>query len=225
MKRPAGFGLVLFAVIVVCGTSWDLYSKSAVFTRYGGPEGEIDPVRSLAGGWATFQLQTSFNAGALFGLGQGLTWLFALLSVVAVAGVVYWLVRLEGRRSRWLTVALALIMAGTLGNLYDRLGLHGEQFPPAHERADERRYAVRDFLLFTFGRPETPMHQRYHYPIFNFADAFLVTGAVMLVLRSFREDRDEEASDDGLPEQAGVPPENGALPTEPSSTGRDSHRE
>lgn len=214
MKRSAGFGSALFAVIATCGVACDLYSKSTVFARYH-ETGEFDPLRPLAGGWATFQLQTSFNAGALFGLGQGLTWLFAVLSVVAAAGVVYWLVRLEGSRSRWLTVALALIMAGTLGNLYDRLGLHGEQFPPGHQRSGEKRYAVRDFLLFTFGRPETPMPQRYHYPIFNFADAFLVTGAVMLVLRSFREGQDEETGDDESEMEAAVIPGIGPPPDEP----------
>ena len=119
----------------------------------------------------TTRLFTSFNEGALWGIGQGWTWLFALLSILAACGVFYWLFVHGAAISKWLTVALSLIMAGTLGNLWDRVGLHGCE-------VDGRPiFGVRDFLLFTFGE--------FHWPVFNFADVFLVTGAIMLVLQSF----------------------------------------
>ena len=184
--------IVVFAILAVVGLVVDLWTKHAAFN----PEFIPAARRPIAGGWATFELTTSFNEGALFGVGQGLTWLFAVLSLVAVAGVFFWLFWLGGRSSAWLTVALGLILAGTLGNLYDRAGCHGEVYPEGTVRAGQTRYAVRDFLLFTFGNPETQIHQRYHYPVFNFADAFLVTGAIMLVIKSFQAEEDEEDGDE-----------------------------
>ncbi len=47
-------------------------------------------------------------------------------------------------------------------------------------------FAVWDFILFTFGG--------WPWPVFNFADVFLVTGAVMLVLQSFRGEQKNEHS-------------------------------
>jgi signal peptidase II len=155
---------------------WDLYSKSAVFADLGFPAGQGQLYRWL-GDASTFCLFTSFNEGALWGMGQGLTWFFALLSIVAVGVIVYFLVKTPAGRSNWLTVALCLVLSGTLGNLYDRLGLHGYTNPDTGQPIR----AVRDFLLFTFwGWP---------WPVFNFADVFLVTGTVMLVVYSFWSDR------------------------------------
>ena len=197
--------LVTFGVLAVVGVVVDLWSKRAAFD----PAFVPGPLRPIAGGWATFQLTTSFNEGALFGVGQGLTWLFAVLSLVAIGGVFFWLLTLGGRESAWLSVALGLILAGTLGNLYDRAGCHGEVYPDGTERAGEQRYAVRDFLLFTFGKPGTPLHQRYHYPVFNFADVFLVTGAIMLVLKSFQPEPTTPASSPqtATADPPGLPPE------------------
>ncbi len=190
--------VVVFSTLAFVGLVVDLWSKHVSFD----PNFVPGPRRPIAGGWATFELTTSFNEGALFGVGQGWTWLFALLSLVAVAGVFFWMFRLGGRSSAWLTVALGLILAGTLGNLYDRAGCHGEVYPEGLVRAGQVRYAVRDFLLFTFGQPETPIGQRYHYPVFNFADVFLVTGAIMLVLKSFQAEEDDEREEAGQECQA-----------------------
>jgi signal peptidase II len=63
-------------------------------------------------------------------------------------------------------------MAGTLGNLYDRLGWHGCVDPLTNESI----FAVRDFLLFRLGT--------YNWPVFNIADVLLVLGASCLVAQS-----------------------------------------
>jgi signal peptidase II len=109
-------------------------------------------------------------------MGQGQSHLFAGLSILAALGILYWLFIHKGATSWWLTIALSFVMAGVLGNLYDRVGLHGwrdAKGAPVH--------AVRDFLHFWFFEG-TPAH--FDWAIFNFADTYLVTGAIMLVIQS-----------------------------------------
>ena len=200
MKPVPASRYIVFALLAGGGLFWDLWTKHAVFADLGYPgggyverpfegqhslfdfpphrEGESSPY--LDEGWITARLFTSFNQGALWGIGQGWTWVFALLSVVAAIGVFYWLFVYGAAISKWLTVALSLIMAGTLGNLWDRVGLHG------CEVNGQLLFAVRDFLLFTFGE--------YNWPVFNFADVFLVTGAIVLVLQSFFSGADSPTS-------------------------------
>lgn len=164
---------VWFGFLSILGLAVDLGSKHLVFGELGYPGGRSDWNQTFFGNWGAACFLTSINEGALWGMGQGYTWVFALLSVVAVVGVTVWLFAYRAANSLWLTIALGLIMAGTLGNLYDRLGLHGCVRPDG-----TLIYGVRDFLAFTFGT--------YHYPIFNGADCFLVTGAIMVAIQSFR---------------------------------------
>lgn len=178
VTRVPASRVVVFLLVAAAGLTWDLFSKSAVFTDLGYPNRESAWERSWLGGAVRFKLFTSFNEGALWGVGQGMSWLFASLSVLAALGILYWLFIRGAARSWWLTVALALIMAGTLGNLYDRLGWHG----CTDARTGEVKHAVRDFLYFHF----TVGTWQYDWPVFNFADTFLVTGAIMLVLQSLK---------------------------------------
>lgn len=164
---PARYAL--FVGLALSLLALDLIAKEIVFRRFGYPNGSSAPILD---GWLQFRLYTSFNEGALWGIGQGFSWLFAAFSVVAALGILGWVTFGTAARSTWLTVALSFIFAGTLGNLYDRMGWHG-----CTDAAGQVRYAVRDFLLFTFGT--------FHWPVFNFADVFLVTGAIMLVVHSF----------------------------------------
>ncbi len=192
MKNTLLSRFLCFALIVGVTLFWDLFTKKTVFDDLGYPAGDAlrhnpgqheifarpgqreGESRPYLTGWVKFRLNTSFNRGALWGIGQGYSWLFALLSGTAIVGILYWLFARKGAASLWLTVSLSLIMAGTLGNLFDRLGLHGCLDPYNLERSPIR--AVREFLRFTFGS--------YEWPVFNFADVYLVTGAVMLVLQS-----------------------------------------
>jgi signal peptidase II len=104
------------------------------------------------------------NSGALFG------WLgdykeaanngFAVISLLAALAIVYWSFKAVTARDLWLSIALGLILAGTVGNLYDRVVFNG----------------VRDFLDFYW--------QEHHWPTFNIADCCLVIGASLLLLQS-----------------------------------------
>lgn len=165
---------MVFLVLSPLLLTWDLLSKWLVFSTLGYPHRQSDSWFVWLWGKDVFRLMTSFNHGALWGMGQGYSAIFAILSIVAAVAVVYWLFFARGARSLWLTVSLAFVMAGTLGNLFDRLGLHGLR----DELTGQIEYAVRDFLYF----------QVINWPIFNFADTFLVTGAIMLLIQSFQAD-------------------------------------
>lgn len=172
MKQVPANRYIIFILISVGGAALDLWSKWSVFATYGPYKGSgwfIDTA------WLKFEFHTSFNTGALWGMGAGLAWLFAILSVVAFFGVVYWLFVAKAARSLWLTITLAMITGGTLGNLYDRLALHGWTDP----RTGKPFQAVRDFFRFRFGE--------FEWATFNVADILLVAGAIMLVMQSFSQ--------------------------------------
>ncbi|MSR57347.1 MAG: signal peptidase II [Planctomycetaceae bacterium] len=177
-----------FGLLAASALAWDLISKAWVFAELGYPKRVSDWSYSMPLLWGQFsmQLTTWFNQGALFGIGQGLGWLFAVLSIGAAAGIVYCLFIRGQATSWWLTVTLALILAGALGNLYDRLYLHGCVDPASGKPLP----GVRDFLQCDIPLVgyEWPFHfyliERFNWPVFNFADMYLVVGAIMLTLYS-----------------------------------------
>lgn len=149
---------------MVAGTSADLLSKQWVFQWRGIPQ-QMPPwwlIEPYVG------IETSVNQGALFGMGQGQGWLFAILSMIALVGICIWLFVFKAAESRWLIVAMGLVTGGIIGNLYDRLAI------PA--MPSEYRGGVRDWILFKY--------QDYVWPNFNIADSLLVVGAIMLAIHS-----------------------------------------
>lgn len=157
--------VALFALIALCGAAADLLSKAWIFREMGAPDGKK---WWIAPPFLAFEL--SLNQGALFGLGQGFVWLFALLSVLAAGGILYWLFYRGEARDLRLCIALALVTGGIVGNLYDRLGLHGLTQPDG-----TRIHAVRDWILLTY--------QGHNWPNFNIADSLLVCGAILLMIQ------------------------------------------
>lgn len=177
--------MVFFGLAVV-GCLVDLATKSWIFGWLGMP-GE-KPIQWIWPGVLGFE--TSLNEGALFGLGQGMVVVFAILSVLAAIGVLYWLFIAGAARDLLLTVALGLVTAGIFGNLYDRLGfpgLHWNYANALHQVADPV-YAVRDWILVLIGR--------FHWPNFNIADSLLVSGAFLLVWHAMRQDSREKTAAD-----------------------------
>ena len=168
--------VAIFAILSTACLTLDLYSKSIAFeslgVRNGGPW-------LFNNSWVRFRFFTSLNEGALWGMGQGFAWVFALLSVGAFCGIVYWLFVARAAESLWLTVCLALVSGVTLGNLYDRLGWHGITLPGQGQPIK----AVRDFFHVQFGG--TPDLPALDWAIFNVADICLMTGAIMLMIQSF----------------------------------------
>lgn len=202
MQRVPASRYVLFSLLTLTALAADNLSKWWAFEKFGYPGG-----RSLWSwgtdflwGKFTITFTTNFNQGALFGIGQGKTWLFALLSLVAITFVIYWLFVRGEAKSWWLTVTLGLIMAGALGNLYDRLYLHR-----CVTEFGEPLYGVRDFIDCTIpflqwqGGLNFIKVAEYRWPIFNLADVLLVTGAIMLTLYSLFAPVPETATEQAAP--------------------------
>ena len=169
-------GWPVFIGVATVAAGLDLVTKRVIFDQLGMP-GSGDRVVFVPG---IFVLETNLNEGALFGLGQGLSWLFATVSAAALVGIVVMVSRLPARESRWLVVALALICGGILGNLYDRLVLPGLEWHAPLERLGQPVYAVRDWIHVT-------VPGVIDWPIFNLADSWLVIGAGMLLWSSLRQ--------------------------------------
>ena len=111
-----------------------------------------------------------FNTGAAFSLFQGFG---GVIAVIGLAVSIYLIVAIWRLRDRWLEgVAYALMLAGALGNLTDRL-LHGK---------------VVDFVHVHYGW--------FNFPVFNVADSAITVGAatwILLLLVEARRSRKGEA--------------------------------
>jgi lipoprotein signal peptidase len=136
----------------------------AEFTRLRDPGDQpLSALRTLGG-----DRLPHVNKGALWGIGRGrpgeagtdFNSTFALVSVIAAVALIVWGSLPWAARDRFLTLALGLILAGTLGNLYDRVVFGG----------------VRDFLAWEY---------LFDFPIFNIADCCLVCGAFLLLAQAF----------------------------------------
>ena len=171
--------------LVLVGLSLDQFSKYAVFRwLYKDPSGKhewvvvpgvfkllsqfTDQEDTSQGFVASLRTWSSdklpkVNHGALFGLGTEYAGyantVFAVVSVLAALAIAVWSARRATARDWSLCAALGLILAGTLGNLYDRLVFGG----------------VRDFLYFHW----------FEFPVFNVADCCLVCGACLLLAQAF----------------------------------------
>lgn len=110
-----------------------------------------------------FNLTLMHNEGAAFSFlssaGGWQRWFFAVIAAVVSVVIVGWLMRLKSGQ-HWLALALALILGGALGNLWDRLTLG---------------YVV-DFIQVYY--------QQWFWPAFNIADSAIFVGAVLIVIDS-----------------------------------------
>jgi signal peptidase II len=115
-----------------------------------------------------FSLVYVSNTGAAFSIFQGNNFFFIALALVALAAVLFWLIRdqfnpkKEERMSVVAKIAFSLFAAGIVGNLLDRVV----------------KGSVVDFLDFYF--------RGYAWPSFNVADSCICVAAALLVLISFR---------------------------------------
>ena len=114
-----------------------------------------------------FNLVNVTNDGAAFGSFRGNNTFFIVISAIAFLVVLALLVQ---RRPRdiWRDASLALLLAGILGNLTDRL-LYGH---------------VIDFLLFDLHIPYA-----HPWPAFNVADSCISIAVTLFVIHSFWKEK------------------------------------
>jgi len=119
-----------------------------------------------------FNWTLAHNSGAAFSFLASESgwqrWFFSVIALVVSIGITIWMKRLPSTQT-WLAVALALVLGGAIGNLWDRVTLG---------------YVV-DFI--------DVYYQQSHWPAFNIADSAISIGAVLLIIDSFRGERDEVA--------------------------------
>lgn len=122
-----------------------------------------------------FNFILRYNTGAAFsflaGAGGWQVYFFTTIASLVSLGILYWMFTIPSK-SRWLGIALSLILAGALGNLYDRVMLG----------------KVVDFIDWYYGD--------YHWPAFNIADAVILMGAAMMLIDGFFAS-DEKDDDSG----------------------------
>ncbi|PZO10097.1 MAG: lipoprotein signal peptidase [Lysobacteraceae bacterium] len=125
----------------------------------------LQPVPVIEGFWNWTLVH---NYGAAFSFlsdaGGWQKWFFSGLALAVSVGMALWL-RVTPRADWRNALPLALVIAGALGNLIDRL----------------RFGYVVDFVDWYLGFTDLP-----HWPTFNVADSCIVVGAVLLVLFSYK---------------------------------------
>jgi signal peptidase II len=115
-----------------------------------------------------FNLTLMYNSGAAFSFlsdaGGWQRWFFIGVSCFISIVIVIWMYN-SLTKGRWLLFALAFILGGALGNLWDRLTLG---------------YVI-DFVEVYY--------KDLYWPAFNVADSAITVGAIMLVLDTLFTDR------------------------------------
>ena len=146
----------------------------------------IDPDRPRPVIEGFFHLVNITNTGAAFGSFKNNNTFFIVISCLAALFALVLLVargrEKDGSATKsvwwipnvWRDVSLALLLAGVLGNLTDRL-LHGH---------------VIDFLLFDLHVPFA-----HPWPAFNVADSCICIAVVLFIVHSFRAERKTPGAD------------------------------
>lgn len=118
-----------------------------------------------------FNLVLAHNTGAAFSFLAGASgWQreFFIGVTLLISGVLLWMLR-SNQGNRLLSLALALVLGGAAGNLYDRI-LHG--------------YVI-DFVQWHVAG--------YYWPAFNIADSAICLGAALLIFDSIKQPQSDDA--------------------------------
>jgi len=139
---------ILYTAIILGGILLDQITKLLASTYLK----VVDTVPLIEG---VLHLTYAENTGAAFGMLKEHRWVFLSISTVAIIGMGLYLYLFKSE-SRLYDVAIAMIVSGGMGNMFDRLGLG---------------YVV-DFIDFRL----------INFAVFNGADSFVCVGSGLLIL-------------------------------------------
>lgn len=183
MRIKAAFLGTIVPIVLILDRIAKVWAEGALSTR------SMD----LLGG--LLPLTLAYNKGAAFGMrvGEDSRWLFIPITFVAL-GLLAVLLRQARSNDHVRLAALSLVMAGALGNLYDRIFI---------------AEGVVDFI--------GPLNLGFwHFPIFNFADISITCGAILLAISFWQEERMEQAA---AAAAVAVPDGDAAEPAAPADGG------
>lgn len=109
------------------------------------------------------------NRGAAWGMLEGQMWLFAVITLAVIAGILYYFHK-HAQGQPLFQLSLMVILGGAVGNFIDRM-LRGE---------------VVDFVDVLI-----PV-VNYHFPIFNIADAALTIGVILMIVFVIYDEKQEK---------------------------------
>lgn len=154
-KKVIYYVIALIVFLVDQGTKWLVATRMTIGE-------EISVIGDF------FLITSHRNRGAAFGILQGQTWFFIVVTTIVAVALIWYIYKVKSQPDKILPVALAMVLGGALGNFIDRL-LMGE---------------VVDFFKFNFGS--------YTFPIFNIADSAIVVGVGLIILDTLLETRREK---------------------------------
>ena len=107
-----------------------------------------------------FYLTSLRNPGAAWGIFFGQTGFLIAIAFIAIIGFLLYSRKVTDKLTR---IALGLLIGGAIGNVIDRMIFR----------------EVTDMFDFRF----------INYPIFNTADIFLVSGVILLLISTYKEEK------------------------------------
>ena len=173
MKGSRWFGVLLFLILIIVDQLTKLFAD-VYFNDIAGAPNKIVIIPNV------IELCISYNRGIAFsGLADADQWV--KIAIVAATGVLMavfsiFYFKMDKRRTL-IRLAIVLVVAGGVGNLIDRVYYRVWDPTTAAVIRDGVRDMVRVNIIFDFG-------------VCNFADFFIVGGAILLILSLLFFDRD-----------------------------------
>jgi signal peptidase II len=149
-------GFLLYLLIAALVIIIDQISKSLIQLFF--YEGETV---SVIGDFLYFRMV--YNTGGAMGTSIGPSWIYLILTVIALAIIVRYLVKTP-HAAWYIKAALAMIFGGAVGNLIDRV-IYGK---------------VIDFIDMDF--PDIPFLHIYRWFTYNVADAAITIGLIVFIV-------------------------------------------